>query len=106
MARTSILAIACIVVAAAPARADLDAAPSQLGFGYCPPPVVPVCIDTSADHPSRPAMEACSRDVLRFTQTLGAYRACLTRESERAIGTGNAAIARFRCLSQRGTVCR
>lgn len=106
MPRAILIVVTCCCIGPVPAWADLDALPSQLGFGYCPPPVVPACIDGNARHPSRTGVEACSRDVLRFTQTLGTYRACLTRESERAIGTGNAAIARFRCLSQHGTACR
>lgn len=90
-----------------PVRAESDFAESQLGFGYCPPPVVPGCIASSAvRRPSRKVLDACSRDVLRFTQSLGAYRVCLTHESERAIGTGNAAISRFRCIAQGGTPCR
>ena len=106
MRRVTLISAVCLLAACGSVRADVDAASSQLGFGYCPPPVVPNCIETNARHPNGPALEACSRDVLRFTQTLGAYRACLTRESERAIGSGNAAIARFRCLSQHGTNCR
>lgn len=106
MARALLFAVFCLFAMSPAARADLDAASGGLGFGYCPPPVVPSCIDNNAHHPNRTALESCSREVLRFTQTLGAYRACLTRESERAIGTGNAAIARFRCLSQHGTSCR
>ncbi|MCW6512477.1 hypothetical protein [Lichenifustis flavocetrariae] len=79
---------------------------SVLGFGYCPPPVIPSCIERSARTRSRRDIDGCNRDVLRFTQTLGTYRTCLTRESERAIGTGNDAIARFRCLAQHGRTCR
>ena len=78
----------------------------NLGFGYCPPPVIPSCIDRAAKTRSKRDFDACSRDVLRFTQSLGTYRTCLTRESERAIGTGNDAIARFRCLTQRGPGCQ
>jgi hypothetical protein len=106
MARAFLSIVAWMLVVSLPAWADIDVEPTGLGFGYCPPPVVPACIDANSRHPSGTALEACSRDVLRFTQTLGAYRMCLTRESERAIGTGNAAIARFRCLSQHGTSCR
>jgi hypothetical protein len=68
--------------------------------------VIPSCIERSAASRNRRDFDACSRDVLRFTQTLGAYRTCLTRESERAIGTGNDAIVRFRCLAQHGRACR
>lgn len=84
----------------------IDEAPSQLGFGYCPPPVVPSCIDADMRRHANRVEDACSREVLRFTQTLGAYRLCLARESARAIGTGNDAIARFRCRSQGLTHCR
>ena len=101
-------AIFCLsLTLGAPVWADINVAPSQLGFGYCSPPVIPDCIAQTATHrPGRSTLESCSSDVLRFTQSLGAYRACLTRESERAIGTGNAAIARFRCLAQGGRGCR
>jgi hypothetical protein len=93
---------------AATALAGIGAADtgSTPGFGYCPPPVVPSCIERAARTRSRKDLDACSRDVLRFTQTLGTYRMCLTHESERAIGTGNDAIARFRCLAQHGGPCR
>ena len=100
----ALLAFTCLIVATA--RADGEG-PSPLGFGYCPPPVVPGCIAVSAAHrPARTALEACSREVLRFTQSLGTYRTCLDRESERAIGTGNAAIARFRCIAGGERACR
>ena len=95
-----------LVAADAQAQAILTEVPSQLGFGYCAPPVVPSCIDAKGPRSATHASDACSRAVLRFTQTLGAYRMCLARESERAISTGNDAIARFRCRSQGGTTCR
>jgi hypothetical protein len=107
MGRVSTFLGAVGLLAACPASAVVGAEPSPLGFGYCPPPVVPACIAASAARrPNRAVLDGCGRDVLRFTQSLGAYRLCLDRESQRAIGTGNAAIARFRCITQGARTCR
>ena len=106
MPHTILAAASLALLASAPVWVDPEPGARQFGFDYCSAPVIPGCIArTAIQKPSRLTLQACNADVLRFTQSLGAYRACLTRESERAIGAGNAAITRFRCIAQGGRRC-
>lgn len=61
------------------------------GFDHCAPPLRPACIET------RGAMDACEAEVQSFIKTVFLYRACLERESERAVREANSALEAWKC---------
>ncbi|MGJ0426269.1 hypothetical protein [Methylocystis sp.] len=61
------------------------------GFDYCAPPLRPGCIDAPA------VTDACETDVQAFIKTVFKYRACLERESGRAVRGANDALEAWKC---------
>ncbi len=61
------------------------------GFDYCAPPLRPGCIDAPA------VTDACETEVQAFIKTVFKYRACLERESERAVRGANDALEAWKC---------
>lgn len=82
-------ALICVFFSAFPCRAGEP--PS--GFTYCAPPLRPACID-AAEPP-----DACEREVQAFIKTVFNYRACLEKESERAIRQANDALEAWKCYT-------
>ncbi len=63
------------------------------GFNYCAPPLRPACID-AAEPP-----DSCERDVQAYVKSVFKYRACLEKESERAIRAANDALEAWKCYT-------
>lgn len=61
------------------------------GFNHCAPPLRPACIDDPV------ATDACDHEMQAFTRTVFKYRACLEKESMRAVREANDAIDAWKC---------
>lgn len=73
------------------ATAPSAAGESGRGFDFCAPPLWPACVDAPE------ATAACDSEVQRFIATVFKYRACLEKESERAVREANDAIEAWKC---------
>lgn len=78
----------CAAALLALAGADASAAG---GFGFCAPPLKPACVDAPA------ATAGCDDEVQAFVKTVFLYRACLEKETERAVREANQAIESWKC---------
>jgi hypothetical protein len=70
---------------------------TQLGFGFCAPPIPPRCVDLEATYVDVTRAGACQQEVARYVNNAFSYRSCLQREIEHAILKTNATIDRFKC---------
>jgi hypothetical protein len=99
IAMTSCLALAgCLGPASVRAQRDL-------GFGFCPPPVVPKCVSKSATYVEQGEIDACQEDVNRYVNSVGKYRLCLTQEVERAVRETNGTLQRWKCSVAGKALC-
>ena len=68
-----------------------DAGGPPSGFDYCAPPLRPACIEATR------STDDCEAEVQSFIKTVFLYRACLERESERAVREANSALEAWKC---------
>jgi hypothetical protein len=61
------------------------------GFDFCAPPLRPACIEAPS------SIEDCENEVQAFTATVFKYRACLERQTERAVRNANEALQDWKC---------
>jgi len=91
------------VVLVSSRAAGLPEAPDTgVGFGYCAAPYPPGCINEAQVFVDFGRIKACQEEIRHYTATVISYRACLLRETERAVLQTNKIIDRFKC----GTVAR
>jgi hypothetical protein len=69
----------------------------RMGFGFCPPPPPPACMDDNKVYDNGPATKDCQEKVSRYVASVFAYRACLLRETQRAVLEANTTMDRFKC---------
>jgi hypothetical protein len=69
----------------------------RMGFGFCPPPPPPACMDDSKVYGDGPETKDCQEKVSHYIASVFAYRACLLRETQRAVLEANTTIDRFKC---------
>ncbi|MGJ0509135.1 MAG: hypothetical protein ACR652_18830 [Methylocystis sp.] len=62
-----------------------------VGFGFCAPPLKPACVDAPA------ATGTCEEDVQLYVRSVFTYRACLEKETERAVREANETLGAWRC---------
>lgn len=91
-------AAAALVLALPPGAPALAEPPAPL-LTYCAPPVVPVCIDGLKGHPD--LVRPCAARAEAYEASVFAYRACLNRETERAVREANGAMGKVRCAQGR-----
>jgi len=68
-----------------------------MGFGFCAPPYPPRCISDPATYVSPADTNKCQEEVSRYVNFVGAYRLCLTQETERAVRETNGTLNRWKC---------
>jgi hypothetical protein len=51
-------------------------------------------------------MDTCQEDVNRYINSVGAYRLCLMRETERAVRETNGTLQRWKCGLAAKAVCQ
>jgi hypothetical protein len=84
--------MAALILASVSALPDPSIAQgAQKGFDFCAPPLAPGCINAPA------AKDACETEVQVFIKTVFRYRACLERESERAVREANDTLEAWKC---------
>jgi hypothetical protein len=67
------------------------------GFVHCAPPLRPVCGSRPETFRDPTVAEACRLEISQYLETVFAYRACLDRETRRAVGEANDTAGEFRC---------
>jgi hypothetical protein len=72
------------------------------GFTFCAPPNPAKCVDSVSKGKSD---AACEEEVRIYVQTVFAYRACLSFETQRAIRETNDLLDRWKCKKSGGK-CR
>ncbi len=72
------------------------------GFTYCAPPNQPSCVDGALKGKSD---AACEEEVRIYIQTVFAYRACLSFETQRAVRETNDLLDRWKCKRKSGGKC-
>jgi hypothetical protein len=77
----------------------------EMGFGFCPPPVVPRCVSNAVTYSAQPEMDACQEDVNRYVNSVGKYRLCLTQEVERAVRETNGTLQLWKCSLAGKALC-
>jgi hypothetical protein len=92
------LTLACITPPAAIAQRDL-------GFGFCAPPFPPKCVANPATYGAQADIDKCQEEVNRYVNYVGAYRLCLTQETERAVRETNGTLNRWKCSLATRAVC-
>ena len=101
------LLFAVIAVALGGAAARAQELPlSGPGLHYCPPPRQPSCTAIEATFASEAALAACSLQFNRYVDSVFFYRACLDRETKRAVAEANTASALFKCRTAGRRKCR
>ncbi|GAC1334012.1 MAG: hypothetical protein NVSMB26_16010 [Beijerinckiaceae bacterium] len=79
----------------------------ESGFDFCPPPFPPRCVQDEATYVSPDETAKCQEEVNRYVASVGAYRLCLTRETERAVRETNATLQLWKCsLSNDKALCK
>jgi hypothetical protein len=67
------------------------------GFGFCPAPQPPACIDDNKTYGNEAETKDCQEKVSRYVASVFSYRTCLLRETQRAVLETNTMIDRFKC---------
>ncbi len=88
---------ACVL----PAQAEA-AAIWQAGFDLCVRPPSPSCVEAPSTYATPLATEACKQDLIRFINSVLAYRTCLAHEAERANLEANRLLQTFKCSQPSG----
>jgi hypothetical protein len=78
--REGLLALVTLSTSAACAGSSV-----RTGFGFCPPPPPPACMDDNKVYDSGPETKDCQEKVSHYIASVFAYRACLLRETQRAV---------------------
>jgi hypothetical protein len=86
-ARQSAAALAILAFLAAPGIA----ADQPSGFNFCAKPAPPACIDAPE------TTELCEVEVQAFLKSVFKYRACLEKESARAVREANETLEIWKC---------
>jgi hypothetical protein len=100
------ICFACCLAAAASFASGVALAQRDLGFSFCPPPFAPKCVSNPATYATQGAMDTCQEDVNRYINSVGAYRLCLMRETERAVRETNGTLQRWKCGLAAKAVCQ
>jgi hypothetical protein len=93
------------VISLQAAAAPAGSSQSSPGFGYCAPPLRPNCIDVDATYGDDASIKSCQDKLALYTDGVIAYRACMLRETERAVREINSAIDRFKCSASAKRLC-
>ena len=67
------------------------------GFHYCAPPSQPFCAGEEATFSRETTLAACTRSFNRYIDSVFVYRACLEKETKRAVAEANDELAAFKC---------
>ena len=100
------MCLACCLVAAACVAPLPASAQRDMGFGFCAAPYPPKCVGNPATYASQASMDQCQDDVNRYVRSIGAYRLCLTQETERAVRETNGALQRWKCGVAAKALCQ
>jgi hypothetical protein len=99
------LAGACLAAAICLAP-SLAMAQRTIGFGFCAPPYPPRCVSDPATYGSQAQTDNCQEEVNRYVNFVGAYRLCLTQETERAVRETNGTLNRWKCSLAAKALCQ
>ena len=68
-------------------------------------PDKPSCIDYGLGFQSDVDFDLCRSQMQTYQNDMNSYLRCLKQESDEAVDEYNAAIRKFNCLAQHGTIC-